>query len=359
MNSRAIRWAAALAASVALHAGAALWFGPQKETIAVAGGARAEITVLGNAFEDAAASGTQSQSVEPVNAAPEAVRPVETETVTEPVADAAARPVPTKNVETPREQAAVDQIKHKPVQQTRVEATEPKRVLEIVEDTEADPLEPVPEGAAIAALQPRETTAETQSALAPRGSAAAEPLDEPDLPAFPETAPRPTPRPEKVAKVSAQPPPRKIRPREEPEETASKPRQRTGAGGNASRNTRQGSADGSKLARKTSAGDTGRSREAGNAAVSNYPGKVYAKLRRSLRYPSEAKRKRIRGEVHVSFTVSRSGGVGGVRLARSSGSPVLDNAALETVRRAAPFPEIPRDAGRTSWSFTVPLQFTR
>ena len=92
--------------------------------------------------------------------------------------------------------------------------------------------------------------------------------------------------------------------------------------------------------------------------MSNYPGTVYAKLRRSLRYPSEARRKRIRGEVHVRFTVSRSGGVGSIRVARSSGSSLLDNAALATVRRAAPFAEIPPAAGRSNWSFTVPLAFT-
>jgi protein TonB len=43
----------------------------------------------------------------------------------------------------------------------------------------------------------------------------------------------------------------------------------------------------------------------------------------------------------------------------SSGSPVLDKAAVETVRRAAPFPVIPEGAGRSSWPFTVPLAFTR
>ncbi|MDN2568354.1 energy transducer TonB, partial [Aquibium sp. A9E412] len=97
----------------------------------------------------------------------------------------------------------------------------------------------------------------------------------------------------------------------------------------------------------------------GNAAVSNYPGKVVAKLRRALRYPAEARRQRLRGEVQVAFTVSRDGGVAALRVARSSGSPVLDRAALDTVRRAAPFPPIPAAAGRASWSFSLPLRFAR
>ena len=93
--------------------------------------------------------------------------------------------------------------------------------------------------------------------------------------------------------------------------------------------------------------------------LSNYPGKVAAKLRRALRYPAEAKRQKLRGQVRVSFVVSAGGGVSSIRVVSSSGSPILDRAALETVRRAAPFPSIPDGAGRSSWPFTVPLAFNR
>ena len=61
----------------------------------------------------------------------------------------------------------------------------------------------------------------------------------------------------------------------------------------------------------------------------------------------------------LRVTAPAGGGVGGVRIVRSSGSPVLDKAALETVRRAAPFPAIPESAGRSNWPFTVPLAFAR
>ena len=50
--------------------------------------------------------------------------------------------------------------------------------------------------------------------------------------------------------------------------------------------------------------------------------------------------------------------VGSARLKRSA-LPILDKAALDTVRRAAPFPAIPDGAGRSSWPFTVPLAFSR
>ena len=36
----------------------------------------------------------------------------------------------------------------------------------------------------------------------------------------------------------------------------------------------------------------------------------------------------------------------------------LDQAAVETVQRAAPFPPIPPETGRASWPFTVPMSFS-
>jgi protein TonB len=37
----------------------------------------------------------------------------------------------------------------------------------------------------------------------------------------------------------------------------------------------------------------------------------------------------------------------------------VDQAALQAVRKASPFPPIPENAGRSSWEFSVPLAFTR
>jgi len=134
-----------------------------------------------------------------------------------------------------------------------------------------------------------------------------------------------------------------------------------GSGGKGKQDARRGVAKGRDAPDRKATSRSGKTAAngAGNAAVSNYPGKIVRKLRRSLRYPAEARRNGIRGEVHVAFVVSKSGGAGSVRIVRSSGSPVLDRAALDTVRRAAPFPAIPPAAGRSRWAFTVPLAFRR
>ena len=138
--------------------------------------------------------------------------------------------------------------------------------------------------------------------------------------------------------------------------SANKPKSSAGSGGKNQADAKRGQ---NSSGQSASSGGGGKSSAAGNAAVSNYPGKVAAKLRRALRYPAEAKRQKLRGVAQVSFVVSASGGVGSIRLAASSGSPVLDKAALEAVRRAAPFPAIPANAGRSSWPFSVPLAFNR
>lgn len=96
-----------------------------------------------------------------------------------------------------------------------------------------------------------------------------------------------------------------------------------------------------------------KNRETGNAATSNYKGLVQRKLERA--------KKRVRvagkGSVTVSFTITANGSVTGLRVRKSSGKPAVDKGALDVVRKAAPFPAIPSDAKRASWSMSVPMTF--
>ncbi len=60
----------------------------------------------------------------------------------------------------------------------------------------------------------------------------------------------------------------------------------------------------------------------------------------------------VRGKAVIAFTIASNGGLSGVSVAKSSGSARLDAAALQVVRRAAPFPAPPRNARR---SFTISI----
>ena len=61
----------------------------------------------------------------------------------------------------------------------------------------------------------------------------------------------------------------------------------------------------------------------------------------NLNYPDEARQRRLGGQVVISVGVRRDGSVESSRILRSSGTPVLDAAALRVVELAQPFPPLP------------------
>ena len=74
-------------------------------------------------------------------------------------------------------------------------------------------------------------------------------------------------------------------------------------------------------------------------------------------YPRMARRLGLEGRVVLGFTILADGRLAGLRVVQSSGSELLDEAALEAVREAAPFPPFPPGLGRERWDFTLPLDF--
>ncbi|MDK1374810.1 MULTISPECIES: energy transducer TonB [unclassified Sinorhizobium] len=299
-----MKWAVAIGLSVLAHAGGAMLLEPSKDDFLMAGGAATEVTLLGNAFEEALQAGEPLDAVEPIEDALEEVKPSEIS--------------PTE--ELPEE----------------VPPTTPESVSEQPSDippAEAD------------VILPADEMPTTQAADAPVTASVA-PVET--------VVPEEKPEPEKVEK--------KVEPKKAPPKKKKVARKKAGERGEQANTQAKGQADGVENA--TASAATGArqgsvAQEAGNAAVDNYKGKVQRKLNRAIRYPAEAKRQGLRGVAHVRFTVTSDGGLAGVSLARSAGSPILDQAALDTVRRAAPFPAIPAEARRDSWQFTIPVQFKR
>jgi periplasmic protein TonB len=77
------------------------------------------------------------------------------------------------------------------------------------------------------------------------------------------------------------------------------------------------------------------------AIVGEYGTKVRALIERRKKYPPRAKRLGIQGEVRLEFTVAANGGLLDSRVSASSGAEAIDEAALQAVRAAAPFPPLP------------------
>jgi periplasmic protein TonB len=88
-------------------------------------------------------------------------------------------------------------------------------------------------------------------------------------------------------------------------------------------------------------------------AVSAYRGKIFARLSRKKVNP----RSRKTGTVIVSFTVAANGELMSHEVKTSSGSKVLDKAAVASIERASPFPPMPQGMTNDPMTLTVPFRF--
>lgn len=64
---------------------------------------------------------------------------------------------------------------------------------------------------------------------------------------------------------------------------------------------------------------------------------IQRRVMQSLTYPAPARRAGIQGTVEAAFIINRDGTVSGLSLRKSSGADILDQAALDAIRKAAPF----------------------
>jgi protein TonB len=289
-------WVGAGVLSLLVHAGGAAAFlamapaTPDDEAL-VAGGVIAEVAMLGNGAFEAVESGNPDDVIRPETIEPELTEPQQ-------VAEIQPTEIMPEPVETV---TPVEPITSEPVEELAVASSE----VEIA-------AVPVPE------IKPE---------------------------IVPEEEIKPIPE------VKAEEPVKKVE-RKKPKQ---KPVKKAGEKGKAKRNASKGEVDGSADVKTAAVGGQkkGNSSAAGNAAVTNYSGKVRNKINRAKRRVSGGDR----GSVVVSFVVGSGGQASGIRVARSSGFPSLDQAAVDSVRRASPFPKIPEAAGRSSWPFSVPIVF--
>jgi len=275
--------------------------------------------------------------VEPMTEPVEAETPEAIEPVTEPVEIQDAEPVEPEQV----------------AEQT--EPVEPPPPAEIVEPAEAEPLEMAELSssadssvsvAPLVASVPTEVleaqpvdSAAPSTPVEPETTEAIEPVSAEELSTAPVPQQLSFQRPSKPI-VHAPRPPTQQQPRPQQQPTP----QTAGNGGNSQADSV--AAAGGAQQQVASNGN------GGSAEVARYPSQVIGKLRSALRRANGQA-----GEVVVRFTVLGNGQLSGVSVARSSGNGSTDQAGLALVQRAAPFPPIPVGAGRSDWTFDVPLAF--
>jgi protein TonB len=100
---------------------------------------------------------------------------------------------------------------------------------------------------------------------------------------------------------------------------------------------------------------SGKKQEGGDAtAMSVYRGKLFSHISGKKLNP----RSREAGVAVVRFTVGPGGELVSREIATSSGSKILDDAAIASIDRAAPFPPMPSDVKNEPMVVSVPFRFT-
>ena len=96
----------------------------------------------------------------------------------------------------------------------------------------------------------------------------------------------------------------------------------------------------------------------GNPDVeADYAAVLLAWLERHKEYPRPARRRGQEGVVLLYVLIDREGRVLQSKIEESSGYPLLDNAALDMLERAAPVPPLPDDMPQERLELVLPVQF--
>lgn len=119
----------------------------------------------------------------------------------------------------------------------------------------------------------------------------------------------------------------------------------------------QSSSPPSPLEHATSQAPTEGSTDKTVDASASWKRMLIAHLGKHKRYPAQARSKRHEGEAAVRFRVNRAGAVVMAAMARSSGYPDLDAAALDLFKRAQPLPGFPSSMRAAEIELVAPINF--
>ncbi|MEM1299716.1 MAG: TonB family protein [Pseudomonadota bacterium] len=86
---------------------------------------------------------------------------------------------------------------------------------------------------------------------------------------------------------------------------------------------------------------------------------VQRAVARKKKYPRRAERRGVTGRAMIRVTLSASGKLLSVSLVKSSGSSMLDEAAIAAAKRVRSYPRIPEEMGRNQASVNIPIRFTK
>lgn len=88
-----------------------------------------------------------------------------------------------------------------------------------------------------------------------------------------------------------------------------------------------------------------------------YGQSISKEIKRYQKYPPPAQRRGWEGTTEVLLQIAADGRVTGITLGKSSGHAILDDEALDMVRRASPLPQAPPELRGRALVVTVPIVF--
>ena len=88
-----------------------------------------------------------------------------------------------------------------------------------------------------------------------------------------------------------------------------------------------------------------------------FHGKIWQRVAKVKYYPRMARKMGFEGKPVVTFTLGTKGELLTLKLIQASSYNLLDEAALETIRRGTPYPPIPEPLGENSISFNLPISY--
>lgn len=88
-----------------------------------------------------------------------------------------------------------------------------------------------------------------------------------------------------------------------------------------------------------------------------YLGYLVQTIQAHKAYPNKAKRLGQTGTVEVTFTVMADGSITNIRVKQTSSFGLLDKAAADIFTLLAKVRPIPKELGKESWEFTLPINY--
>jgi len=94
-----------------------------------------------------------------------------------------------------------------------------------------------------------------------------------------------------------------------------------------------------------------------STSLADYINTIYKKIIDAVYYPQDAKNAGWQGTTKLSLNINYDGTLKEVKLLQSSGYRILDEAALETVYRQAPYPTLPEQVQQDELRVEIPVAF--